>query len=258
MCRTMRSGLSLGEVLVVLAIIAILLGLLLPATRRVREAGPRAVCQNNLKQLMLGLTNHEVNDPRIPFAAGFPTGCIGAGGSPEERLSWMVALLPYIEHDVLAKLFDMRKGYGGNTAHTSQPVKVFLCPSGGADPPYTMTHYIALAGLGSDAASRPAGAAGNGFMGYTRVTDFDMIRDGTANTIAITETRVRIGPWARGGDSTLRGFDPAAPDPFDGHKDLFQVAMADGSVRSIRTSVNPNVLAAAMTIAGGEPISDLE
>jgi prepilin-type N-terminal cleavage/methylation domain-containing protein len=258
MARTKRNGLSLGEVLVVLAIIAILLGLLLPATRRVREPAARATCANNLRMLMLGLANHEVNDPRIPFAAGFPTGCIGAGGSPEERLSWMVALLPYIEQDALAKQFDMRNGYAGNVSHASQPVKTFLCPSGGAEPPYTMTHYIALAGLGNDAAARPAGAAGNGFMGYTRVTDFDMIHDGTANTIAISETRVRIGPWARGGDSTLRGFDPAAPDPFGGHKNLFQVAMADGSVRSIRTTAEPQVLATAMTIAGGEPIADLE
>jgi len=258
MTRTNRDGLSLIEVLVAFAILAILVGLFLPAARHVREPAARAACQNNLKQLMVGLHDYETTDHRPPYSPGFPTGCLGPGNTPEERLSWMVTLLPYVEQDTVAKQFVFEKGYGGNSSPGQQPVKTFLCPSGGADPPYTMTHYVAIAGLGNDAAARPADASGNGFMGYDRITKMSMIGDGTANTIAVSETRLRIGPWARGGDSTLRGFDPSMPEPFDGHKSVFQVAMADGSVRSIRTAVDPHVLAAAITIAGGEPFADLE
>ena len=255
MSRTKRSGLSLVEVLILIAILAILLGLILPATRRVREPAARSACQNNLKQLMVALHNYEATEHRFPF------GCIGPGATPEERLSWMVALLPYLEQDQLAKQIAFEKSYAGNIPACQTLVKTFLCPSGNVNPFDPITHYIAMAGLGRDAASRPAGAPGNGFMGNERITRFATISDadGAANTIALAETRTDLGPWAQGGGSTLRGFDPAStPLPFDGHKKLFQVAMADGSVRSISLRISPDSLAAAITIAGGEPLTDLE
>jgi prepilin-type processing-associated H-X9-DG protein len=72
------------------------------------------------------------------------------------------------------------------------------------------------------------------------------------------ETRSGLGPWARGGPSTVRGFDPADVPlhgdgrPFGGHSSGMNVAMADGSVRFLRATVDPAKLAAAITIAGGE------
>src|SRR5438477_540449 len=78
--------------------------------------------------------------------------------------------------------------------------------------------------VGRDAATRPAGAPGNGFMGYDRATTMAMIKDGAAFTIGLMETRSGLGPWARGGASTLRGFDPADLPlygdgrPFGGHE----------------------------------------
>ena len=181
----------------------------------------------------------------------------------------MVALLPYLEQEHLFRQFDVQKGYAGNLPAAQTGIMTFLCAASGkrAAMAYQrrlrhndVTHYVAMSGLGPDAAGQPAGAAGNGFMGHDRQTSFTMIEDGDSNTIALMETRNGLGPWARGGASNLRGFDPADVPlhgdgrPFGGHERLMHAAMVDGSVRSIRSSIDPNRLAAAITIAGGEPV----
>jgi hypothetical protein len=268
--RPTRNGLTLTELLVIIAILAILVGLLLPAVRRVREPAERMQCQNNLRQLMMALHTFESTGQPIPkpstgdpdAAAGrsFPPGCFGPGATPEERLSWMVALLPYLDQEPLSRQFDVARGYAGNLPAARTRIKTFLCPAAKeAETAEAVTHYVAMSGIGRAAAGRPAGAAGNGFMGYERLTSAALITDGTSNTIALMETRSGLGPWARGGASTLRGFDPADVPlcgdqrPFGGHVGGMYAAMADGSVRFIRSSIDPKKLAAAITIAGGEP-----
>jgi hypothetical protein len=183
---------------------------------------------------------------------------------PEERLSWMVELLPYLEQNSLYRQFDLEKGYAGNRPAVQTRVKTFLCPaSKDAATTDAVTHYVAMSGIGHDAARQPASAAGNGFMGYDRLTSLAMITDGTSNTIALMETRVGLGPWARGGASTLRGFDPADVPlhgdnrPFGGHSAGMMAAMADGSVRFLHPLIDATRFAAAITIAGGESV-DLE
>ena len=273
MTRPTRHGFTLIECLVVLGIIAIIVGMLLPAVRRVREPAARMACQNNLKQLMLALHSYSdttgkpaplpsTGDPDAPTAQLFPRGRFGPGTMPEERLSWMVAVLPYLEQETLLKQFDVEKGYAGNLAVSQARVKTFICPtSKEATEDNFVTNYVALSGIGYDAAGRPTSAAGNGFMGYDRPTSFAMIKDGTSNTIALMETRVGLGPWARGGSSNVRGFDPADVPwhgdqrPFGGHDRGMSAAMADGSVRFISSSIKPTNLAAAITIAGGESVN---
>lgn len=213
-------------------------------------------CSNNLKQQMLAVHNfHDTN-------GSAPAGCFGPGATPEERLGWTVALLPYLEQDALFKQFDCKKGYAGNLPAARTLIKTFLCPAALWEPAGdAVTTYVAMAGIGADAAERPVDAAGNGFMGYDRATSMAMIKDGTSSTIALIETHSDLGPWARGGHATLRGSD-AIDLSFHGEQRLFRstpsgmnAAMADGSVRFIHSATDRNKLAAAITIAGGESIN---
>jgi prepilin-type N-terminal cleavage/methylation domain-containing protein/prepilin-type processing-associated H-X9-DG protein len=256
--RSTRYGFTFVELLVVLFIIVILLGLLLPAVRRVRDPANRMSCQNNLHQMALALANYESSYGK------FPTGCIGPGEKPEERLSWMVALLPYMEQDPLYKQIDVKKGYAQDLQAVQTRMKGYQCP--GLQPDVEantagFTTYIALSGIGLDAATQPVGTAGNGFMGYDRLTKYSMIKDGSSNTISLVETRSSLGPWARGGSSNVRGFDPADlpfcgdQRPFGGHQGGMNTAFADGSAHLISSSINPDVLSALITIDGGEKIT---
>lgn len=270
MSRSTRRGFTLTELLVIIAIIAVLIAVFLPATRRVRGASARMVCSNNLKQLVLA--THSFMDSKLPsLSAGspdvsaervLPPGCFGAGTTPEDRLSWIVALLPFMEQNGLYKQIDVEKGYAGNLSVVQVKISMFLCPESKSSAAIDgATSYIAMSGIGHDAAWQPTGTPGNGFMGYERLTSVAMIKDGASNTIAMMETQLAVGPWARGGTSTLRGFNPVDLPvhgdrrQFGGHANGMNAAFADGCVRFLSSSVDPKQLTAALTIAGGEPVS---
>lgn len=210
---------------------------------------------------MIALDNYDsTNNSTSVAVKHLPTGCIGPGQIPEERLSWLVALLPYLEQKPLYDQFDLNKGYQANLPAAGTKIRLFVCPTAkDAGTAGAVTYYVAMSGIGLDAATQPSGVAGNGFMGYDRLTSWNDIRDGSANTIALMEARFGIGPWAQGGPSTLRGFDPSLSlhgeqRPFGWHDKVMQAAMADGSVRMIRTTIDAKMLAAAITIAGKEPV----
>src|SRR5262245_40229954 len=102
-----RGGFTLIELLVVIAIIAVLIGLLLPAVQKVREASARSKCQNNLKQLILGLHGHHDNRGR------FPKGLVWNNINTyydTPRTGWNYSIFPYIEQDNLYRQFPTSAG----------------------------------------------------------------------------------------------------------------------------------------------------
>lgn len=105
-----RRGFTLIELLVVIAIIAILIALLVPAVQKVREASARMTCQNNLKQLALGVHSFHGANKSFPTYSGiFPISrnLTTQGANPYAVYgSWIVHILPFIDQ---GPLYDLIK-----------------------------------------------------------------------------------------------------------------------------------------------------
>ncbi len=121
-------GFTLIELLVVLAIIGILIGLLLPAVQKVREASNRMSCLNNQKQI--GLALHGFHDSHGVFpASGWRVP--GPGNPLGKRVGWKALILPHIEQGSLQNLysFDLHWWEGPNLAMAHVRIPALECPS---------------------------------------------------------------------------------------------------------------------------------
>lgn len=220
MPRRLRRAFTLVELLVVIAIIGVLVALLLPAVQAARESARRLQCTNNLKQLTLAIINYETQMGVYPAA--------GIVANPSDlrsgkQFSWIVLLLPMLEQQNLANQFDFKVDvFSQSNNPQATHLAMLQCPSDNARGLFLND---------SDLTKGKKFAKGN-YAAYCSPFHTDLmhvypgalvahqgqcvadIRDGTTNTVVVSEVRVRAndqdqrGAWALPWTgSTLLAFD---------------------------------------------------
>jgi prepilin-type N-terminal cleavage/methylation domain-containing protein len=115
--RRRRSAFTLIELLVVISIIAILIGLLLPAVQKVREAAGRTEGMNNLKQIGLAVQGHHDSYHCLPHNGNGAVTPNPAVTGFQQPGPWTWQLLPFLEQQAIVS----------NAAYTTR-IKTYLCP----------------------------------------------------------------------------------------------------------------------------------
>lgn len=125
---SLSGGFTIVELLVTLAVIALLVSLLMPAVQQAREAARKSECQSHLRQLGLAMHDHHGSFGRLP-ALGY-MGLNSAGGVTP-YFGWTLKILPHIEQGNLYRKWDFNLPLEdpGNLALASTAVPLFRCPS---------------------------------------------------------------------------------------------------------------------------------
>lgn len=189
MKRIVHEAFTLVELLVVMAIIAILVGLLLPAVQAAREAARRMSCSNHLKQIGLAIHNFHDTHRGVPPQATYALGTTFSGYSVHARI------LPYVEQGSVFSGIDFDLGYAAQPAICKTKIPLYLCPSdikqgtrldGGVEFYSTSYGFNIGTWLGLDLQTLQGG---DGAFGYNMRHSFGSIVDGLSNTLAAADVK---------------------------------------------------------------------
>jgi prepilin-type processing-associated H-X9-DG protein len=240
------SGLGIGLVLAIVAAVVLVCGgglvaLLLPAVQAGREAARRAQCTNNLKQIAIAMHNYHDTYKCFPSAV-----LTDEDGNPMR--SWRVAILPFVEQGVVYDSYNFDEPWDSpsNQVLAGNRSTVYACPSDPVVGPYE-TSYVMIAGKGT------VGGEPN------EVVTFAEITDGTSNTIMAIEVAGSGISWMEPRDMTVDEAiayitNPSATGQQHVHPGGVNVAMADGSVRFVSSSISPQVLQSMLTRDDGQRV----
>jgi type II secretory pathway pseudopilin PulG len=276
--------------LVVVAIIAVLISLILPAVQQAREAARRAQCKNNLRQIGLALHNYHA------ARNVFPPGVLGDDGSPaagQPLHTWLLQLLPYVDQAALSTAYNCSARFDAvpNASTVSRIVPAYICSSvmnPGNPMSFAPTTYVGNAGT--------VPGENDGVLFPMSTIGFRDVVDGTSTTFMVGENFLSIGGWAQGsvdqgrgmqdrdlgtsqgfGRSVMRwwscpapcaqpGLNPALTTCAGGCEQQFQFSSAhvggvqfifvDGHTRFLSQKIDLDVLKALTTRAGRELVSD--
>jgi hypothetical protein len=222
--------------LVVTPILVLLV--LFPAFQSVGETSTRLRSLDNLKQMAQGMREyHEANGSYPPAAICDPTG--------KPLLSWRVAILPYVEQGALYNQFKLDEPWDGpnNILLMSRMPRIYWFPADDTMPP-GYTNYRVFVGDG--AAFEPG-----------RPVDEAEFTDGLSNTILIVEADGGV-PWTKPAELP---FDRRGSPQWElsrRFRGVWQVATADGGVRTLPDRISEQTLRAAITRNGGEILDPSE
>jgi prepilin-type N-terminal cleavage/methylation domain-containing protein/prepilin-type processing-associated H-X9-DG protein len=269
---------TLVELLVVISIIAVLIGLLLPAVQTAREAARRSSCTNNLKQLGLGLQLHRDSLGYFPSGALAyrndgtlvnPTAAEPSRTDVTGGWGWGTFILPFIEQ---ASLYNLLAPNGPNfpaspTDATRTSIGTFLCPSesnnpvlhfalpmggNGTSDGHARSSYSAVAGMTNPVEYRGETANNSdrrGMFAYNSRVEDRQVTDGLSKTMMLVE---RI--WD-GGTSELRRGGVWAGKPPGGANDAGNkystMIRVENSPSWVINGLNNNAAAGAHTSGRG-------
>ena len=112
-----RRALTLVELPIVLAILAVMLGLLLPAVQSAREKAREAVCKNNLHQLNVAIASFTTANERLPTQN--PPSAVGG---------WTIEILPFLEQSSLEQAITFGIAIPDAPEFLLEPPPIFRCP----------------------------------------------------------------------------------------------------------------------------------
>ncbi len=227
------------KVLVGISTLGIVVGLFLPAPRSAREAGRRAQCTNNLKQIALALHNYEGKYGALP-----PAHTVDPNGRPLH--SWRTLILPFLEEPALYRTIDLSKPWSDpvNAEAIEKVPRVYQCPT--MVERSNKTTYLAIVG--------PEGC----FL-PDRLRPYSDIVDGTDSTICVMEADDEHAvPWMAPVDTDGTVLMMLGSSTKTHHPGGVNVAFVDGSIHFLKATMPAVVRRNLLTIAGGESINSDE